>query len=254
MRRPSHQTLALGAAGLILYLIFLAVLFPAGLAWSLAQKDLPGLKLSGIEGSLWKGSASHAYYRNEPLGRLEWRLSPWALISARPGADIHLQRDGESFEATIRQAEDNGLLASNLRLSLHGETLRNWTAPYLLHGEIKAELSSLNYRPGKQIQAEGRITIDNAEVEGPQSLALGRIDARIEPAAEGSELTFENKDSPLDMKGNIRVNPNGNYRVTAGVLNRDKRRKDIIEALKVMGKQDATGRTQLSYYGRLRLR
>lgn len=254
MRRPVKQTLGLTGAGLLLYLVFLIAMFPATLGWSLAQQRAKPLQLSGLQGSIWNGSAGHVRYGNEMFGRLEWRLSPWSLLFGQPGAWIKLDRQGETLEGYVLLASDNTFSASDLSLSIHGESLSAWTAPYLLHGEIKADLSSLNYQPGERLQAEGRFSFDNAEVEGPQSLTLGRIDANISPEAEGSILRFENGDSPLDMKGNIRLNGNGSYRVTANVLNRDKQRRDITEALKLLGKPDATGRVQLSYYGKLRQR
>lgn len=254
MKMPKKQTLGLIGTGLALYLIFLAVLFPASLAWSLTQERATPLQLASLQGSIWSGSAGHVRYSNEMLGKLEWRLSPWSLLRGQPGAWISLNRNGETLEGHITMDSDNTLSASDLSLSIHGESLRSWTTPYLLHGEIQANLSALHYQPGKRVQAEGRLSFDNAEIEGPQSLILGRIDASISPEAEGSVLKFENNDSPLDMKGNIRLNGNGSYRVTAGVLNRDNQRRDINEALKIFGKPDATGRIQLSYYGKLRLR
>lgn len=244
--------LILAGTGIVLYLLFLAYLIPASLGWKLAPQSLKTqVQLSGLQNTIWNGSASRIMINNTPAGKLEWQLSPWSLLLGRVSADIKLTRNRELIEGHVSLTPSGGLLAEDLNLKLNGETLGQITTPYLLHGNIEGNISALSYQQGKTIQASGKIRLNDANIEGPQSLILGQVNADIMPESDGSTVKIENRDSPLDIKGTLKINGNGSYRMTLGVLNRDNQRKDIDQALRVFGKPDATGRIQLTYYGKL---
>ena len=251
--RLRRQAWVLVGTGIGLYLLFLIIQLPATLGWKLAPSSLKQqIQLSGIEGSIWNGSAEHLMVGNIPAGSFEWQLSPWSLLLGRLSTHVHLERGQESLDGRVTLQSANAFTASGLRLSLNGETLSGLTTPYLLHGRIRADIKSLSYEKARKIQADGHILLRDAHVEGPQSFVLGRIDAQAEPEDEGSLLKFSNQDSPLDVNGSIKLNGNGSYSMKLGILNRDSQRRDISNALKVLGKPDATGRVQLKYFGNLR--
>lgn len=238
--------------GIGLYLLFLISQFPAALGWKLAPQPLKKqVQLWGLQDSIWDGTADRVVINNNPAGKLEWRLHPWPLLFGRLSADVNLARNNESLEGRITLTSGTEFTGSGLKLSLKGETLNRLTAPYLLHGHIRADIKSLTYQQARKIQADGTILLQDAHIEGPQSFALGRINARIESEAEGSIVKFKNQDSALDVNGTITLNGNGSYRMKLGILNRDTQRRDINNALQVLGKPDATGRVQLSYFGTL---
>jgi general secretion pathway protein N len=249
---PYRPTLILAGTGIGLYLLFLIYLFPASLGWNLAPQSLKSqVQLSGLQGSIWSGTASRVMINNSSAGKLEWQLSPWSLLLGRISTDIQLVRNQELIEGHVALTAGGRLAASDLNLRLNGETLGQLTSPYLLHGNIEGNISILTYQQGKVIQASGKVLLTDANIEGPQSLILGQVNADIEPESDGSIIKFKNLGSPMDIKGTLKLNGNGNYRINLGVLNRDSKRQDIKEALKVFGKPDATGRIQLTYYGKL---
>jgi len=247
-----RSTLITAGSGFALYLLFLAYLFPASLGWKLAPQSIKAqVQLSGLQDSIWSGTASRVMINNTPAGKLEWQLSPWSLLLGRLSADIRLTRNRELVEGHVTLMPSGALMAEDLNLNLKGETLHQVTSPYLLHGSIEGHINTLSYQQGKTIQASGKVLLKDAHIEGPQSLTLGQVTAAIEPEDEGSNVKIDNQASPLDIKGTLKLNGNGSYRMTLGVLNRDNQRKDIDQALKVFGKPDATGRIQLTYYGKL---
>jgi general secretion pathway protein N len=247
-----RSLLILAGSGIAFYLLFLVYQFPASLGWSLATQHMKNqIHLSGLQGSIWTGSANHITINSTSAGSLDWQLSPWSLLLGRVSADIRLSRQDEWLEGQVTLMTAGRLEARDLKVNLNGETLAQITTPYLLHGLIMGDISTLNYEQGKTIQASGKIQLENADIEGPQSLTLGNVRTDIQPEGEGSQISIKNQDSPLDIKGTLKLNGNGSYRMTLGVLNRDNTRRDINRALKVLGKPDATGRIQLTYYGKL---
>ncbi len=247
-----RSILILAGSGIACYLLFLVYQFPASLGWSLAPQHMKNqIHLSGLQGSIWNGSANNIVINNISGGSLDWQLSPWSLLLGRVSGNIRLSRQGEWMEGRVTLMTAGRLEARDLKINLNGETLAQITTPYLLHGDIMGDISTLDYEPGKTIQASGKIQLGNADIEGPQSLNLGNVHTEIQPEGEGSQVSIKNQDSPLDIKGTLKLNGNGSYRMTLGVLNRDNTRQDINHALKVLGKPDATGRIQLTYYGKL---
>ena len=76
MKAIIKRNLVLAGAGIALYLVFLVALFPASLAWKLAPQPLKQqMQLSGLQGSIWNGSASSLVMNRNDLGRLKWNLN-----------------------------------------------------------------------------------------------------------------------------------------------------------------------------------
>ena len=92
--------------GILVFLLVLVVTFPATVAYRwLAPAEL---QLSGIEGSLWSGSAAQAMAGGAYFTDVTWRLNPQSLIAGRL-----------AYSATARPA--SGRLAADVSVGADGE-------------------------------------------------------------------------------------------------------------------------------------
>ena len=69
--------------GVISYLIALLATVPAYLLIDPLQQQQPDLQLYGVEGSIWNTRVEQANWQGIPVGRLESRIAPWAILQAR---------------------------------------------------------------------------------------------------------------------------------------------------------------------------
>ncbi|MGL4938535.1 type II secretion system protein N, partial [Shewanella sp.] len=75
--------------GVLIYLIFLVVLFPAKIAIALAP--LPAnISVSDVSGSIWSGSIETLSMPQRQVEQVRWELSPWALFLGKVKVDFQV--------------------------------------------------------------------------------------------------------------------------------------------------------------------
>lgn len=122
-----RRWLLLGLVGLLVLAVVVAATFPAAVAWRWWGDRVPDLRLQGITGSVWSGTAQRVAVRGQTLGTLRWQLSPWALFGGVVQADVDLSGPGLKLSSGVR-AERNGPI---LLEDLSAEAEAGWLAPAL---------------------------------------------------------------------------------------------------------------------------
>jgi len=248
------SSLTLGGFGLVLYLAFLVILFPASLGWKLAPDSIKRqVQITGIQGRIWNGSAQGLIVNRNDLGKLSWTLSPWALLTGSASGSFIIDREPEALTGDYRVSGPGKFTLSNVDLRMQGESLEQLTRPFVLHGSITASFNAIRYSSGETLHLDGIVNLNYTKVEGLQDIQLGDIEARVQPEGNGSIASFTNKASPLDIQGKVEMNPNGQMNLTLGLMNQDRTRKDLDNMLAVIGKPDVSGRVTLNYRQRIRL-
>lgn len=254
MKAIIKRNLLLAGAGVILYLIFLVALFPASLAWKLAPQPLKQqMQLSGLQGSIWNGSASSLVMNRNDLGRLNWNLDFLPLFLGSAKGNFVIDREPEQLTGDFSVSGPGAFELTNIEARIQGESLEQLTTPFLLHGSITASFDSIRYQRGEEILLDGIVNLRNTQVEGLQDIQLGNVRAEVQPDGAGSLATFKNQDSPLDIQGQVSLGINGQFDLTLGILNQDSNRKDLDNMLALLGKPDISGRVTLNYTRRITL-
>jgi len=112
---------------LILLTVILAVTFPAALAWHWLADRAPGIKMQGLNGTLWSGEAARFSAGGHQLGRLKWTLSPWRLVQGEVNSELNLDGPGIQLSALVRRTADGGLAIADVS----GKAEAKWLAPAL---------------------------------------------------------------------------------------------------------------------------
>lgn len=258
MKYISRRNLMLSIFGFICFLIFLFVQIPATFGWQFVPANIKKqVQLSGIQGTVWNGSAATSYFNGQDTGRMRWQLSPFALIVGKLGVSFDLVgKSGTlSGELLMNQTE---LSASNIKSNMRASFFNSFLAkqlplPVMLQGKINADLDSVYFERGKRIQFSGLVSWHNAEVQGIQTIPLGLVTLNADMTDTGSSIKIINKDNPLDIKGDITLSHNGQYDINIGLLNRDNSRKDLKDMLSFLGAADSSGRYHFKQKGVLRI-
>lgn len=254
MKPIVKSSLKLGGFGLVLYLVFLVILFPASLGWKLAPDSIKRqVQITGIQGRIWNGSAQGLIVNRNDLGKLSWTLSPWTLLTGSAAGSFIIDREPEELTGDYRVSGPGKFTLSNVDLRMLGESLEQLTRPFILHGSITASFDSIRYSSGETLHLDGTVNLNYTQVEGLQDIQLGDIEAMVQPEGNGSIASFTNKASPLNIQGKVEMNPNGQMNLTLGLMNQDRTRKDLDNILAVIGKPDVSGRVTLNYRQRIQL-
>jgi len=258
MKYISRRNLILFIFGFICFVIFLFAQIPATFGWQFVPADVKKqVQLSGIQGTIWNGSAATSYFNGQDTGRMRWQLSPFTLLVGKLGVSFNLVGKSGTLSGDVIMNETE-LSASNIKSNLRASFFNPFIAkqlplPVMLQGKINADLDSVYFERGKRIQFSGQISWNNAEVQGMQNIPLGKVTLNADMTDTGSTIKIVNKDNPLDIKGDITLSQNGQYDINIGLLNRDKSRKDLKEMLSFLGSADSSGRHHFKQKGALRI-
>src|ERR1044072_3350531 len=97
------KTWPLVALGIGAFLLFALVTLPASAVLSFFQP--PGVSLSGVSGTIWKGRAQAVRSGNLHIGSVEWSLDVLALFTGKLGADVKVPRSDGLAEGSIAVSE-----------------------------------------------------------------------------------------------------------------------------------------------------
>jgi hypothetical protein len=243
----------IAAATLLVLSIVVVATFPAAVAWRWWGDRAPELKLSGISGTIWNGSATRAVVRGQALGRMQWQLPFARLLGGDPGVIIDLSGPGMKLSAAIARGEGDTLAVNDLK----AEAEAGWLGPALAIPELEPTgmlategASLLLSRSGVPRAVDARIEWRNAGVRGQVIARLGTLvieahgkDGRIEASVADSG------DGDVEILGGALIEQ-GSYRSETILVPRVKE-GPVVEALQWVGTPRPEGGRLLIVEGRI---
>ncbi|QSX37444.1 type II secretion system protein N [Shewanella sedimentimangrovi] len=241
--------------GILLYLLFMLVLFPARLALGLAPlpKDV---SVEGVSGSLWQGEASSVAFQGRQVDQVRWSLSPWALLLG--SANLELQVGNRRSAVTANgelSLSMSGVGAHNFKVSApHDFLIGNRRLPFGAEVSGNLELYLANFKQGSPWceQLTGKLNIQGAGLKnqfgeydlGNMGFGLGCIEGRI-------LLKADEKDNQLGLVGALELQADNKLLVKAKIRETDFQNEDMKKALAFLGRKDAEGYYPLEYQGKI---
>lgn len=194
--------------GVLVILLALAVAIlafaPASVALGYLRDRSDGaLAFDGTHGTVWRGGASGVAINGEPVGRVEWTLSPGAALRSRIDARLRvdgpqgagsgrIRRDGEVWRINDAEAELPALLLGEL---MAHENL-------VPHGRLVLELEELSLRGRLPEAATGRLRWVDARVSGAAQADLGELIAEFSSTRDGRlDGVLSDAGGPLALEG-----------------------------------------------------
>ncbi len=209
-------------AGLVSFLLTSLTQIPARLVLGRLPDDLP-LKLQGINGSLWEGSATSLRAQNLQLRDVQWNLQPTSLFKGQAAAKLkgNLPQGGDvegvcgiSFSGKV-QCHD--LLVNNLPANTLTPYLQSLLIPPL-RGQFQANLDSLTWDRENPPQASGHIEWQEAGIQlDPNS--YGQYSAILSMDADDSQQVSLTSapDAAFSLDGRMTLQADRQYQLNINV-------------------------------------
>jgi|GEM_PF-4822035 len=187
---------------IILTLILIVRAIPAAWMVHLIQQSAPSLKVQGVSGTLWKGEINNSAIQERggvfPLGKVDWSLSPFSLITLSPCANFTARTGAQNLSGNACFGMFSNKVALNdMNINL---PLAN-ISPLLeldVRGNINGQITNLEWNGEAFEDAEARLLWDNAQMNnGSQWIALGDVSARSN-ATEQGHLNVRWSNAPTD--------------------------------------------------------
>ena len=243
-----------GALLAAVYLVSLLALFPARIAWPFveARLDLPvTLQVEEISGTAWKGRADDVRLNGGPLGVLEWRWRPSALLGARLGFQLVWSAGPDRLDLALG-LRPGSLQANDIRGHFAADRLqRLFDLPLLLDGTIHLDVAELGYAGAAGFRKlSGTLAWHDAAGGLPRPMALGQYRLELQDD-DGRALARVDSapESPLEVLGFADWHPVSGYRAELDLRAGADAASALINALDTLGPRQPDGKYRLRRAG-----
>lgn len=193
--RPGKVFL-LTLAGVLIYLVALVVLVPAGWLWHQASAHIqlpPEIQVRQVSGRAWSGAAG-AVVAGYPV-RLEWQLGTPSISGLSLPVGFSLVSAQSSIDGRVSLGwQGSGTLDARGRLAVaEFEDLIRRSGGAVIEGDVTIDQLVLSWQDGRITGADGLGRWAGGEVTWPMGNSVGRADfppmrATLDSTAEGVAL------------------------------------------------------------------
>ncbi len=240
--------IALGAGA---YLASAIALFPAEVAHRWFAPD--GFRLSGVQGTVWSGSA--ALGSAGPLGfhGIRWQVRPWTALLARPGGSFEAGLGDGFLQADVRVGP-GAVSLTEVRASCSLSALASALPIAGIRGQVSLELAELTVRDGWPASAEGQLRLGRIMVPplvGSDPIVLGNYDVTLS-GGDGLQGLFEDRGGPLQVRGSASLSAAGQYEIGGVVRARPEANAALTRGVELLTRDpDDAGLRAFSFAGTL---
>lgn len=186
-------------AGVLIYLVALVVLVPAGWLWHQASAHVqlpPEVQVRQVSGRAWSGAAS-AVIAGYPV-HLEWQLGAPSVSGQSLPVGFSLASEQSSVDGRVSLGlQGAGTLQANGRLAVaEFEDLIRRSGGALIEGDVTIDRLVLSWQDGRITAADGVGRWAGGEVTWPMGNSVGQAEfppmrATLDSTDEGVALVVE---------------------------------------------------------------
>ena len=227
-------------AGVLVFLIVLIVTFPARVAYKWLAP--PDVRLSGISGSVWNGSASEglaagAYFRN-----LSWQTSPLSLLTGKVALALAAQPASGTFAANVAIALDGTLTLTDVSGTLPLNQVHDAFRQAGIQGDMALNFETLVLHNGRPVTIDGSVTITNFFVPELSATRLGDYRADFQTEDGNVTASVDDVSGVLDVAGMLTLAADQSYSLVGQVAARPEAPPSVNQRLQInLGSPDERG-------------
>jgi hypothetical protein len=239
-------------AGLLAYLLFLAVGFPAQRGALFLQQQVDGLVLQSVTGTLLSGRAGGVELQGLALGPVSWLFRPASLLRGR--LEYRLDFQGPPIQGSIHTGVglSGDIYGRELDAVLQPDPLVNqfFPLPVQTLGTVRVQAESFRLVDGFPRELSGQADWTAARILDPVNLELG--DVVLVLGNEGDALTgsISNKGA-TGISGDISLTPAHDYRLELNLVPGPDTPLELVDMLADFAEARPGGAYRISDAGRL---
>ena len=235
--------------GLIVFLVVMVVTFPARVAYTwFAPAEL---QLSGIEGSIWNGSAAEGFAAGAYIQNINWQLKPMALMSGNLAYQTSSNLASGSMISEVAVGMSGELTLSNLTGNLPLDLVHPAFQQNGIRGDISLQFDSVVISNGMPSTVVGSVTIADFFVPDLSTSTLGDFTADFHSMDGIVVGSVKGADSVIDVIGTISLNPDRSYAFIGTVAPTSATPASIVNQLVFLGSANEYGQHDFRFEGQL---
>jgi hypothetical protein len=223
--------------------------FPAITAINSINKN--NLKVNGVNGTIWKGSASEISSNEIYLRQTKWKIAPSELLKGNLTFDISTYPFNGQLKFNLILDLMNNLSATNIKGNFPNDILEI-IAPFLgVSSEIVMNIKSLSLNNKGINQLEGQILLNNLVMKGISNSVLGSY--KIDLYERNGEIygSIDDVSGEVDIAATMSLTLSGKYIIDGAVSEKQNTSNQVRTILSFLGAENENGQRSFRFEGEI---
>jgi len=244
---PTRRRLII--AGLLTLVAGLIILFPARVAYNWFAP--PGTAISGIEGTVWSGSARHATVAGIYVANLRWQSKPLRLLTGKLAYAIEGSFSSGFIESDMALGFGGDIYLTNLTGSLPVRMLDQATGVAGMQGSLNVNFERLQFSDGLPVAATGVVEIRGLLLPLVAPTPIGGFRAEFFTQQDGVVASVKDTDGIFDLAGSLKLSSDRNYTFLGKLAAKPETPAQVREQMRFLGSPNERGQYELRLEGQL---
>ena len=230
-------------------LLMLILQFPAITAINSINKN--NLKVNGVNGTIWKGSASEISSNEIYLRQTKWKIVPSELLKGNLTFDISTYPFNGQLKFNLILDLMNNLSATDIKGNFPNDILEI-IAPFLgVSSEIDINIKSLSLNNKNINQLEGQILLNNLVMKGISNRVLGSY--KIDLFERNGEIygSIDDVSGEVDIAATMSLTLSGKYIIDGAVSAKQNTSNQVRTILSFLGAENENGQRSFRFEGEI---
>jgi len=236
--------------GIAAYLIFAIYNLPAVYIDDYIGERIPGLSLSAVSGSVFKGRAGHVEYKNMALGDVSWHFRPLKLLIGRVEYFLDITTPAGHGNGTAGLSFSGNSYGRDIELVLLPGKIINLYAPlgFETSGKVDLQIEEIKFEKNFPRDLAGKAAWENAAFLAPLELVLGDTFMTLRSIENEIVGNIEGNDD-YGISGEIAIAPGRLYRFDLLLIPEANASSETLQLLENTAIVEAGGRYRLRSSG-----
>lgn len=230
-------------------LLMLILQFPAVTAFNLIDEN--NLKVNGLNGTVWNGSASEISSNEIYLRQTRWKIVPSELLKGNLTFDISTYPFNGQLKFNLILDFMNNLSATDIKGNFPNNILEI-IAPFLgVSSEIAMNIKSLSLNNKDINQLEGQILLNNLVMKGVSNKVLGSY--KIDLFERNGEIygSIDDISGEVDIAATMSLTLSGKYIIDGAVSTKQNTSNQVRTILSFLGTENENGQRSFRFEGEI---
>jgi len=237
------------ATASIALLVILLASFPARVAYHwFAPAEL---RMSGIAGSIWSGTAAEGMAGGAYVRNIAWRFKPASLLSGNLAFATTANPVAGSMNTDVAVSTDGTLTFSGLSGNVPLDLVHPAFKQSGIGGDIVLQFETLAIRSGLPVAAQGSVTIVDLFLRDLAGTSIGNYRADFQSADGNIVANVEDLTGVLDVSGSINLGQDRSYTFIGLVAATSDTPQSIVNQLRFLGSANERGQYEFRFEGQL---
>lgn len=231
--------------GLLSFLVALIWQLPLSFAKPYAEKLVEGLKLEGVKGSVWNGSAQRLIAKNNDFGQVSWKLKPLqSLTSLSLKSSFTINGNQLSADGVAGVTPSKKIILDDTKFEVDASYLNNFQSQAKLSGDLQGDIHHAELEENTLPVLDAVIDWKKAAVSSMLvKLTEGDYNFVVTPDSEGLIIKPTSKKAPLNLNGEVKLSKEWILQPDIKVNSTN---QSLAGMLKLAGKIQADGSTHIT--------